>query len=202
LGEEIMPNQSCAPDTVATKVVYQGKIFEVEQRTVRYGDQERVFEIARRSPGVRMIMHDKNKGILLTQEYRHEHGNWDWRLPGGKVFDHLQEYLPCVTKPEILLSKAHAAALREAAEETGYDIGHLTHLCTDSCGATIAWDLYYFIATDCTLRPEGPSPEMGENIRSTWVSTADAFELAINGSIQETRSAAVLLRYLHQIKSC
>jgi 8-oxo-dGTP pyrophosphatase MutT (NUDIX family) len=58
---------------------------------VKICDQELVFEIARRSPGVRLIICDKDK-ILLSKEFRKELKGYDYRLPGGKVFDTLKEY--------------------------------------------------------------------------------------------------------------
>lgn len=73
------------------KIVYQGKIIEVVQQTRKTGDTEKLFEFARRSPGTRLIVRSGDK-VLLTKEYRTETGNWDYRLPGGKVFDTLEEY--------------------------------------------------------------------------------------------------------------
>ncbi|MEI6117757.1 MAG: hypothetical protein WCP92_00380 [bacterium] len=48
-------------------------------------------EIAKRSPGVRLIICDGDK-ILITNEFRKEVNTDDYRLPGGKVFDTLKEY--------------------------------------------------------------------------------------------------------------
>jgi hypothetical protein len=45
---------------------------EVVHQLVKIDGQELIFEIAKRSPGVRLIICDKNK-ILLTKEYRTEY---------------------------------------------------------------------------------------------------------------------------------
>ena len=67
-----------------------GKLFELVHLPQPDG---RVFELARRAPGVRLIICDRqNKTILLTKEFRQELDGWDYRLPGGKVFDSLDEY--------------------------------------------------------------------------------------------------------------
>ena len=56
-------------------IVAQGKIFELVQTTQPDG---RVFEVARRAPGTRVIIHDEAAGkILLTREFRRELGEWD-----------------------------------------------------------------------------------------------------------------------------
>jgi hypothetical protein len=53
------------------RIVFQGKIIEVVHQLVKICNQEFVFEIAKRSPGVRLIILNKDK-ILLTKEYRKE----------------------------------------------------------------------------------------------------------------------------------
>ena len=72
-------------------IVFQWKIIEVVQQTVKIGDKELLREIAKRSPWVRLIICDGDK-ILLTKEFRRELDTRDYRLPGGKVFDTLKEY--------------------------------------------------------------------------------------------------------------
>jgi hypothetical protein len=57
-------------------IVYQGRILEIVQKEVG----GKIFEIARRSPGVRLIIL-KDESILLTKERRHEYNGYDYRLP-------------------------------------------------------------------------------------------------------------------------
>lgn len=91
-----------------------------------------------------MIITDGER-ILLTKEFRHEQGDFDYRLPGGKVFDTLVEYNKKLQDNEDLLSHAEAAARKECREETGLTALSLSYLSTSKAGATIEWDLYYFI---------------------------------------------------------
>ena len=76
---------------IKEEIVFQGKLIEVVQQTVEIGDKQLLREIARRSPGVRLIICDGDK-ILITKEFRREVNVEDYRLPGGKVFDTLKEY--------------------------------------------------------------------------------------------------------------
>lgn len=72
------------------QIDYSGSIFEIVRQEQPDG---RFFEIARRAPGVRLIITDKEQEkLLLTREFRQELQDWDYRLPGGKVFDTLEEY--------------------------------------------------------------------------------------------------------------
>lgn len=177
------------------ELVYQGKIFEVVKQPMISGDKKMEFEIAQRSPGVRLIIVDDGK-MLLTKEYRHELGGYDYRLPGGKVFDTLQEYHKHVDAD--LLPFALSAAKRECREEVGIVVEELTHFATASSGATVVWDLYYFLVTKFTSSTEGQGLEVGEDIEVTWQSFQQVKELCRTGEFGEDRSAGILFRYFLQ----
>ena len=67
-------------ELISETVVFQGKLIEVVHQLVKVGDKELTWEIARRSPGVRLIICDQDK-ILLTKEFRREYDGFDYRLP-------------------------------------------------------------------------------------------------------------------------
>src|SRR5882724_7934025 len=94
-----------------------GKLFELVHITQPDG---RVFEIARRAPGVRLIIIDKQqRKVLMTKEFRQELKDDDYRLPGGKVFDTLGEYEAFRHGGKDILEAAAAKAKAEGAEEAG-----------------------------------------------------------------------------------
>jgi DNA-binding NarL/FixJ family response regulator len=68
-------------------------LLELVSQEVTVEGVTKMFEFARRAPGVRMIIsaQDGSGKILLTREYRPSLERYDYRLPGGKVFDSLQE---------------------------------------------------------------------------------------------------------------
>lgn len=84
-------------------------------QTVKIGDKEVIFEMAKRSPGVRLIICDETK-FLITKEFRKELNGFDYRLPGGKVCNTLTEYND---KKNDIEKYALAAAKNECKEETG-----------------------------------------------------------------------------------
>ena len=98
-------------------ITYNGKIIQVVEQRMLIGSTETVYERARRSPGTRLLIISPNHNILLTREYRDEIGRWDYRLPGGKVFDSLEEYSEAVRNGVDLLDKSKQAARKEAQEE-------------------------------------------------------------------------------------
>ena len=72
-------------------ILVAGKILELVQFEVDIAGKKKIFETARRAPGVRLIFERDGK-ILLSREYRRETASYDYRLPGGKVFDTLAEF--------------------------------------------------------------------------------------------------------------
>ena len=196
-----LASSSLAPGTIIMtneKITYQGKIIEV----VEYSpDGTRTFELARRAPGTRTII-CVGDDILLTREHRHEIDGYDYRLPGGKVFDKLTEYNDFLsTNPtdDQKLDAARAGAVRELREEAGIDATseELEFLYKSVCGATVEWDLYYFVIKVAADRLKKQQLEDGEDITLQTVSRDEARKLALDAAkMSEDRSAAVLLRFL------
>lgn len=181
------------------EIVFQGKIVEVVNQPVKIGPTKKVFETARRSPGARLIIPSKDSSkLLITREHRTEVNDWDYRLPGGKVFDSLDEYNNFINSEKDIEEEAKAAAIKEAKEEVGIKATNLYHFATSKCGATITWDLFYFVVDDFE-ELGGQELEEGENIEVQWLSIAEVKELALSGKMQEDRSVAVILRFLSKI---
>ena len=173
-------------------IVYEWKIFEVVQQLVKIWDKEIVFEIARRSPGVRLIICDGDK-ILLTKEYRKELKGYDYRLPGGKVFDILVDYN--IHKKNIK-KYARIAAQRECEEETGLVIQDISLFYVSKAGATIERDLYYYVINKFTQHAKWQHVEHGEDIVVEWKNKKEILSLIKKWAMHEDRSVGVLLRFL------
>ncbi len=196
------------------RVVYEGRIIEVVRQEHRVGDEVVDFETARRAPGVRLIILDEAGGkaaasrstrpggsvradeLLLTHEYRAELGEKDWRLPGGKVFDRLEDYQSALDAGEDILAHAREAVAEECREETGLVPTGVEHYQTAHCGATVDWDLYYFVIDDWEEHGDGQDLEAGEVIDTAWTPVDRVREMCLAGEMQEYRSVGVLLRFL------
>lgn len=174
------------------KIVFQWKIVEVVHQLVKIDWQELVFEIARRSPGVRLIICNKDE-ILLTKEYRKELKGYDYRLPGGKVFDTLAEY----NKNKKNIKKyALIAAKRECEEEVGLIPQTLKLYYISQAWATVEWDLHYFIVKKFKQHSKWQQLELGEYIDVEWKTKKEILSLIKKWKIHEDRSVWVLMRYL------
>jgi 8-oxo-dGTP pyrophosphatase MutT (NUDIX family) len=173
-----------------SSIVFSGKIGEIVHTTQPDG---RVFEKFSRPPGSRLIIVSPDHKLLITKEYRQETDNYDLRLPGGKVCDSLDEYNKLRNNSENLLKAAEAGAIKEALEETGIIVKKVELITKANAGATVEWDLYYFLVREYEEHPKGQSLEQGEDISISWMSIADIKDAIKNGRMQEWRSAGVLL---------
>ncbi|MDO4781557.1 MAG: NUDIX domain-containing protein [Candidatus Saccharibacteria bacterium] len=185
-------NQERASWSGEWQTVFTGNLFTVEQN-------DRGWEKAVRAPGVRLILDDQKAGkILLTREFRRELGDYDYRLPGGKVFDSLAELQAYTESRQDIIEAAVKKAIQEAREETGYKIIDPELVAKSTLGATVEWDLYVFAVTNFQRHEEGQALEEGEDIETDrWFTYQEAREMILSGKMQEERIALALLRYLY-----
>ncbi len=182
------------------EIFARGKLFELVHLPQENGA---VFEVARRAPGVRLIIPNKEDGkILLTREFRRELNDWDWRLPGGKVFDSLEEFDTFRAAGQDILTAARDKVVNEAAEEAAVKVDAVTEFKKSTLGATVEWDLYIFEATNWSSLSEGQNLEAGEQIETdNWLSYDEVEKMIFEGKMQEERVALVLLQWIHQQRS-
>lgn len=177
------------------KIVYQGKMLEIVNQDMSKGDAIVTFEWARRSPGIRLILVDpKRRVVVLTKEHRYELGADDYRLPGGKVFDTLKEYNQFLASGKDIAQPAAKKAREEAEEEVGIKLETVDHFHTSVCGATVEWNLLYFVSTNWEQGSQ--KLELGEQIEVVELPFQAAKKIALSGGMSEERSALTLLRYL------
>ena len=179
------------------KIVFEGKMIEIVHQTFVTNGKEKIHERGRRAPGVRLIIETPLGESLISKEQRPSIGE-DFRLPGGKVFDSLKEYKDFLaTNPteENILAKAKEAAVKEGEEEIGIRGTDIELFGISNCGGSLDWDLYYFVVKDYEVGEQ--NPEDGEKIEPIKVSKEKLKELALSGAMQEDRSVAMILKYLH-----
>jgi ADP-ribose pyrophosphatase len=177
---------------------YRGGLYRCTSQRMQIGDsKETIFEKVERPPGVRILVQDDSQ-MLLSREWRPELNDFDYRLPGGKVFDSWEDYAP--HREEQLDELAREAAQKELLEETGIDLPlksfRLFH--TSHCGAVMIWDLYYFVvqASNDGSSQDPITTEEGEQIHPQWFSFDEVQELCLKGSVREDRTVAVVLKFL------
>lgn len=180
-------------------IVAKGKIFELVQLPQPDG---RVFEVARRAPGVRVIIADQaNRKLLLSREFRRELGDYDYRLPGGKVFDTLDEYAAFRASGEDIAGAAKKQAVVEAREEAGIEIAELELYKKSVLGTTVEWDLYVFVAANWQPHTDGQQlteDEVRDIAGVEFYGFDEVRKMIFDAKMQEDRIAMILLRWLEQ----
>ncbi len=168
-------------DSTDLDEVFRGRNFVVRQEKVELpGGLVELHEHVWRTDGARIVAVDDRGRVLLTREFRHELGERDWRIPGGKV-DPTED-------PE-------QTAGRELQEETGYQAARLKFLWSTTPDSTVRYRRHFFIATDLT--EVGAAHDPGESMTIHWMSLDEACEKALAGEVREEISALALLRIRH-----
>ena len=84
-------------------------------------------------------------------------------------------------------------AVREAAEEVGYEPGNIEYLGACHYDAYVGGDRHYFLFTGCTPTEAGPQAEEDESIEVRLVSINELLKIAKSGKM--TDPGAVLMAY-------
>ncbi len=171
--------------------VFQGNLFLIERNEKGY---ERVI----RPPGCRLFIKDSEGKILIQKEFREEQGGFDYRLPGGKVFDSLEPYLAVRNNQKELEEKVLEAARREAKEETGADELLNPRIVSKSvCGANVQWDIYIVSAE---VKNHGTQAlqedEVEHGIEIEYYTPDEVNKMIRNGLMKEDRAVAFLAKNL------
>ncbi len=182
-------------------VLYSGKLIDVVARKLQVikNDGKAVYsiEVARRPPGVRILVHNQGRYLLL-KEFRSELGRWDYRIAGGKVFENQSNHLAYLATGNDILHPVSSALINEGHEELGIDIRDSRLIRKSSAGATIEWDLYFFEVLSYEELPQGPKPEATELLTSEWHDHTAVLKMIQNGDFSEDRSIGVLLQDMLQ----
>ena len=164
--------------TVASEVLYQGRIVNLRVDTVRLPNGRLTTrEIAEHSPCVCIVPMDTQGNVLLVRQYRKAAEAQLLAVPAGGV------------EPG---EGSQEAVLRELREETGFTAGTLHHL--SSFWMAPGWSTEYmhaYLATD--LSPAILAPDADEIISVVRVPVARIPELVQNGEIQDAKSIVSLL---------
>lgn len=152
--------------------------------------------MVRRPPGIRALIVNENNQILLSREFRYELNDWDYRLPGGKVFDSLDDYKSALEN-DTVMENVLKTVPKEVLEEVGLVVRNPKLLKVSLDGAGVIWDLYYFEIRDYKKSDNGPQLEENEIINGyKWYEFNDIIKMCKNNEIHEDRTVGVLLTYI------
>lgn len=129
------------------------------------------------APATGVVVHDRQRGVLLLWRHRFITDTWGWEVPAGKV-DPGED--------------ARTAASREVLEETGWSAGPLVHLCSYAPISGVGDHRFeLFAATGATYVGEPSDPAEAERIE--WVPVATVREEIRAGRVDNGLTLTALL---------
>ncbi|MCF7831416.1 MAG: hypothetical protein K9M36_00835 [Candidatus Pacebacteria bacterium] len=180
------------------EIAYRGKMFEI---VTWEGKPGVTFEAAVRAPGVRLIIEtekDGRKALLMTREIRREANGFDFRLPGGKVFDSLGELDQHRESGNSIEPLAEIAAKKEGKEEAGISGGEFIPMEVSKAGASVEWDLHYYLVKNADIGEQELEEYEQGDIETVILSAEEIFEKLSQREIKEGRSADILWSWLQK----
>jgi len=76
-------DEPAAAEVVASDLVYEGRVWDVRNDTVRYGDGQIVRQYVDHPGAAAIVAIDDDERVLLIQQYRHPIRLRDWEVPAG-----------------------------------------------------------------------------------------------------------------------
>ena len=159
--------------------VFRGRIITVNVETVRLPNDHVVdLEIIRLAHGAATAAIDARGRVCLIRQFRHAADGWIWELPAGKV------------EPN---ESPQDTARRELIEEAGNSAAHWRSLGRYVASPGVFTELVYlFLAQG--LDSVKMQHEPAELIEVHWLDLDEACRWALNGEINDGKTALGLLR--------
>jgi ADP-ribose pyrophosphatase len=172
-------------ETIARELIYRGRAFNVCRDEVRFPNQHTMhLDIIEHVGAVTILPIDAEGRILFVRQYRHAAGKELLELPAGT--------LNVGELPE-------NCALREIREETGFAAGNLIKL--GEFFLAPGYSTEYMVVYLANELHHDPLPgDEDEFISLETIPIEQAYDLALNGELQDGKSLAALLLarpYIH-----
>ena len=166
-------------ETVASQIIYQGKIVTLKVDQVRLPNGEPAGrEVVEHPGGVAILAVFEDGTVPIVRQFRYPFRKVVTELPAGKL-----------EKGE----DPHPAALRELEEEVGVTCGELTYLgCLYSSPGFSTEVLHMYLARD--LRQGACHPDEDEFLEVERVPFQQLVEQVLSGEITDAKTVALVLK--------
>jgi ADP-ribose pyrophosphatase len=164
------------PETLSTRDIYKGHIFDIRMDHIREGDVEYDREIVVHGGSCVIVPVFEDNTVALVRQYRHAAGKSLLEIPAGSL-----------EKDE----DPKTGAIRELEEEIGVVADHIELLTEFYVSPGFLTEkMFVFLATG--LAEVGQKLEADELIDLERLSFDEAFDLIRNGGIEDAKTIAGL----------
>jgi 8-oxo-dGTP pyrophosphatase MutT (NUDIX family) len=166
--------------------VYPGRVITVNVETVRLPNGHVAdLEIIHHPGGAAIVAVDAEGRVCLIRQFRHAAGGWIWELPAGKL------------EPA---EPALETAKRELIEEAGFE-GYVWVSLGDYVSSPGVFTETVKLFMVHGLKRSTMAHEAAELIEVHWVPMQEACERALDGEINDGKTAVGLLRAQAKLKA-
>jgi ADP-ribose pyrophosphatase len=165
------------PETISSKNIYKGRIFDICIDEIREGDVEYAREIISHKGSAVIVPVFADNTVALVRQYRHATGKYLLEIPAGGV--------------EASETFAQAAK-RELEEEIGVTASQIEKLTEFYVSpGFLSEKMYVFLATE--LAETTQKLEFDEILSVERISFPQAFDLIRSGGIEDAKTIAGLI---------
>ena len=165
------------PETLSTKSIHKGRIFDVRLDTIREGEGEYDREIVVHKGSAVIVPVFDDKSVVLVRQYRHPTGKHLLEIPAGGLEEG---------------EDPQTGAARELEEEIGVSAARIEKLAEFYVSPGFLTEkMYVFLATDLTKTAQKlDEDEFIELVRITF---PQAFDLIRTGGIEDAKTIVGLI---------
>ena len=176
-------------EVVRSDLVYRGRVWDVRNDTVRYGDGEIVRQYVAHPGAAAVVALDDDDRVLLIQQYRHPIRRRDWEVPAGLL--------------DIAGETPLETAVRELAEEADLEASSwepLVSIFTTPGGNDEI--VHLFLARGLTPIAQAHAREAEEaDIRIEWLPIRDAVAGVLEGRLSNGILAVGVLAAAEKLRA-
>lgn len=160
------------PQTISSKSVYKGRIFDVHVDTIREGDVEYKREIVVHRGSAVIVPVFEDGTVALVRQYRHAAGKYLLEVPAGSLDEG---------------EDPQTGAMRELEEEIGYRAGKIEKLTEFYVSPGFLTEkMFVYLATE--LAETSQNLEEDELIEIERLSFEQALECIRSGEIEDAKT--------------
>jgi ADP-ribose pyrophosphatase len=183
------PSDSKTAKILSSQLVYEGPLFRVlRDHIIEPGGRESHRDVIRHNGSVVILAVDpgkrkKDPWLVIERQYRHAAGQFLWELPAGKM-DAGEDAL--------------AGAVRELAEETGYQAKNWSLLLDYFASPGFLGESMKVYLAEGLIAGDA-HPEEDEHIDFRLVKLSDVLEMVDKGKIMDGKTLVTVLLYARMI---